>query len=889
MLPTSSQPAADHSIERLRKSVLELLETEYAYIRHLETICEHYMSPLEGLAYLNIPDLKHLRQVIAELISFQRDFFDKLIKSIAAANARSPIETGASGLAADVCGATATAAATKSTVGPTTMAPPVGCYSASGSKEQLTTATTAAETTAKLSQQDEFEELNKIVKQLELFNSIELFKPSLSALSKVFQSESERFKLYASYCSAYARFQKLLHPKRQHQSAGALGYGQAAGSAGGAGGSSGSASMAGQATPGSTVILSLPSALDTFTSAHNTVPISSLLAAGTKQTGGSGGVGGHLQTHREFLMRPLSSFMASHQAAASSAAEATQFSAQLRQLGEFLGSLDSSSSSASLSLAKSSSASELCQAGAAAAAAATDSKQSKQSAVATATAAAKAQAQQQQGPFQKSVHQQNFESYLIKPIQRIVKYPMLLNSITISAAQVFALAAANSSQQQPAMNEESNNIDDNGNRPTARLDDGGLLLELQAAVEQMESITSHVNDAQRIYDDYGLLFDQIERLYLERQAELACSTAKSAAAATATAAAIPLLGSAHQPPISLSIDQLLYFGSVDWLNVQEFTSTKQLKKGINNLSQLLFVFTSCVVFICKERIRTTTTSTPLSLLAASSQQQQQASSKRRGLSAAGSHIAGFVSANNSSHHHHHGPNNLLATNSSTTNSGPTPGGHNLLGQQTPQTSSNTKASSNLDNKKFLSSHQQEHCQEVIRYQTLIPVSEVQVRSVPAGAATRSSAEVAAAATANSNDCFQWELFRCSSVNSNSNLLAKSSVAGAPSSKAGGGGGGSGSNSSKGGVGKVYLLSCSTNEARSTFLRKTRFTIRESVRNMSLPLARSPSSKSLTPKKFSSPSSGTNTNSSCSHSTSLSPVCCQKNHSNNKDNATIFVN
>lgn len=621
----TDRPKADlNCLERLRKSILELLETEYAYIRHLETITEHYMSPLEEMSYLNIAGLKQLNQIVANLIAFQRSFFDKLIKSISTSCLYNIIKLG----------------------------------------------------------DNEFDDLNDIMKHLDLFKTPEEFEPILKSIAKTFLDEAEKFKVYSAYCSAYSRLQKLLHPK------GAFGSYQSSSST------------------------SVPNTLDTFLASNSFNVSTTINKSSTLQ-------------HRDFL-KPLGSFI-SH-----NLNSGHDSGSQLKQLSEFLSHLDSSSSSAtSISLPRSSEASVLDQANQGAENGYRRSLTNK-SVIAT---------------FQKSVHQQNFESYLIKPIQRIVKYPMLLNSITVSA--------------QAYLDKKSK-----------------IHVDLKNAVKHMESVTSHVNDTQKIDDEYGLIFLHIERQFLEHRVDQVSKQNTGNHHGP------------HQPAISLTVEQLLYFNEVNWLNINEFTS--KVKKGMN-LTQVLFVFNSCVVFICKEQVKS-------------------GSSKKK-LSQPASNIT----------------NNFYSSITNSTSSQHQTNGTSLT--------SSTKLA-------FQKALNNENCNEIIRYQSVIPVSEVQVRSVPTSSDS----------TKTEPKDYQWELFRCSSVNSNSNLLTKSNNRNSTS-------------------GKIYLLASPTNELRNAFLRKIRFIIRESVRNMSLPIARSPSSKSLTPKKLSSPSSGDgNTNSTCSHSTSLSPVC-----------------
>lgn len=617
-----------NSIERLKKSIIEVIETEYAYIKHLETIIEHYMNPLEEIGYLDIPDLRHLNRIILHLNEFQKDFFGRLKQSIL-------------------------------------------CYDYINS--------------------DEIEDINRIIQQLDSLKTIQEFIPILRSLAKVFYDEAERFKVYTIYCATYSNLQKLLHPKRGQLNSSRL---------------------------HAHSISTIPNCLDTF-HPSNVISISNNM-----NTSGN---------HKEFL-KPLGSFITNNISISNN-----DSSSQLKQLNEFLSNLDSSSSSASISLQKTSSTSS-------------STLQQEQNRIGDNNQ--KLKNSTTNNTFQKCVHQQNFESYLIKPIQRIVKYPMLLNSITLSA-QAF-------------------NIDDNNNNNDEK---DNLIKDLQNAVKQMELTASFVNDNQRVHDEYGIIFEHIEKQYFDQQAELSSRLNSP-----------PPMTGPHQPMISLSIEQLLYFGTVDWLNVGEFTT--KLKKG-TNLTQILFVFNSCVVFICKEQVKSSKKKLSTTTLSQS---------------------------------------NLTSNNHTTITS------HN-------SNNNNFRNFNKYDLDSFNSGG-------LIRYQSLIPVSEVLVRSMPITKSENNSKQATITG-------YQWELFRCSSVNSNSSLFTKQT-------------------NKRNSDGKVYyLLSSPTNEIRSAFLRKIRYIIRESVQNMSLPLARSPSSKSLTPKKLSSPNTTTNTNttsSSCSQSTSLSPKC-----------------
>nr|XP_028582841.1 T-lymphoma invasion and metastasis-inducing protein 1 isoform X2 [Podarcis muralis] len=71
-------------------------------------------------------------------------------------------------------------------------------------------------------------------------------------------------------------------------------------------------------------------------------------------------------------------------------------------------------------------------------------------------------------------HSSTLESYLIKPIQRILKYPLLLK-------ELFALTDADSEEH----------------------------YHLDVAIKTMNKVASHINEMQKIHEEYGAVFDQL--------------------------------------------------------------------------------------------------------------------------------------------------------------------------------------------------------------------------------------------------------------------------------------------------------------------------------------------------------------------------------------------
>nr|XP_045620271.1 protein still life, isoform SIF type 1-like isoform X2 [Procambarus clarkii] len=253
-------------------------------------------------------------------------------------------------------------------------------------------------------------------------------------------------------------------------------------------------------------------------------------------------------------------------------------------------------------------------------------------------------------------HSATLESYLIKPIQRILKYPLLLQ-------QLKALTTPGSDEHR----------------------------HLVEALKVMEKVAEHINEMQRIHEEYGAIFD-----HLFRQHQKSCKQEPR------------ISRDPHLPqPVDLSPGDLLYYGGVEWLNISDFLG--KIKKGLE-LHAMCFVFKTAVVFLCKERLR-----------------------QKKKLMVSG------------------------------------------VGAQGKNSSSEV---------------------EIIRYQVLIPVTEVQVR---------------ASSMKDMDSHFLWEL-----IHLKSQLQRRSE--------------------------KVYHLSNSTSEFRNAFLKTIRQIIRESVRNMNIP-ANKPSSSS----------------------------------------------
>ncbi|XP_039600848.1 T-lymphoma invasion and metastasis-inducing protein 1-like isoform X4 [Polypterus senegalus] len=132
----------------------------------------------------------------------------------------------------------------------------------------------------------------------------------------------------------------------------------------------------------------------------------------------------------------------------------------------------------------------------------------------------------------KQQHSATLESYLIKPIQRILKYPLLLK-------ELYSLTDPESEEH----------------------------YHLDVAMKAMNKVASHINEMQKIHEEYGAVFDQLIAEQTGEKKEVA----------------------------DLSMGDLLLHTTVVWLNPP--TSFGKWKK---DPELAVFVFKTAVVFIYKD-------------------------------------------------------------------------------------------------------------------------------------------------------------------------------------------------------------------------------------------------------------------------------------------------
>ncbi|XP_061916984.1 rho guanine nucleotide exchange factor TIAM1-like [Entelurus aequoreus] len=132
----------------------------------------------------------------------------------------------------------------------------------------------------------------------------------------------------------------------------------------------------------------------------------------------------------------------------------------------------------------------------------------------------------------KQQHSSTLESYLIKPIQRVLKYPLLLK-------ELYSLTDPDSEEH----------------------------YHLDVAMKAMNKVASHINEMQKIHEEFGAVFDQL----ITEQ-----STDKKEVA-------------------DLSMGDLLLHTCVSWIN-----PPASLGKWKKEPPVATFVFKTAVVFVCKD-------------------------------------------------------------------------------------------------------------------------------------------------------------------------------------------------------------------------------------------------------------------------------------------------
>ncbi|XP_034050782.1 T-lymphoma invasion and metastasis-inducing protein 2 isoform X2 [Thalassophryne amazonica] len=132
-------------------------------------------------------------------------------------------------------------------------------------------------------------------------------------------------------------------------------------------------------------------------------------------------------------------------------------------------------------------------------------------------------------------HSSTLESYLIKPVQRVLKYPLLLRELV-------SLTDGDSEEH----------------------------YHLTEALKAMEKVASHINEMQKIYEDYGAVFDQLVAEQTGHKKEVT----------------------------EISMGEFLMHSAVVWLNPHP--SLGRMRK---DPEMTVFVFKKAVILVCRENAK----------------------------------------------------------------------------------------------------------------------------------------------------------------------------------------------------------------------------------------------------------------------------------------------
>ncbi|CAF3588971.1 unnamed protein product [Adineta steineri] len=138
-------------------------------------------------------------------------------------------------------------------------------------------------------------------------------------------------------------------------------------------------------------------------------------------------------------------------------------------------------------------------------------------------------------------HSSSFESYLIKPVQRILKYPLLLQQMSIYS------------------NENENDSNDSKE-----------IIKLKQAITMMNDIGEYMNGMQQLYEDFGQSFESITKTYSEE----------------------------HNKSIQLNLPELYAYSELDWLNIHLFV----LGKNYQRLKTYCFIFRNGCILLVREQL-----------------------------------------------------------------------------------------------------------------------------------------------------------------------------------------------------------------------------------------------------------------------------------------------
>ena len=100
-------------------------------------------------------------------------------------------------------------------------------------------------------------------------------------------------------------------------------------------------------------------------------------------------------------------------------------------------------------------------------------------------------------------HSRSLESFLIKPIQRVLKYPLILREIKTIVGGGSSTPSASTTSASGTSVAGSDQSECTNVAMAAEFEG------LSSALRAMENVAEHINDMKRIHEQYGPVFEQL--------------------------------------------------------------------------------------------------------------------------------------------------------------------------------------------------------------------------------------------------------------------------------------------------------------------------------------------------------------------------------------------
>ncbi|XP_075261524.1 uncharacterized protein LOC142353189 isoform X4 [Convolutriloba macropyga] len=158
-------------------------------------------------------------------------------------------------------------------------------------------------------------------------------------------------------------------------------------------------------------------------------------------------------------------------------------------------------------------------------------------------------------------HSRSLESFLIKPIQRVLKYPLILREIKTIVGGGSSTPSASTTSASGTSVAGSDQSECTNVAMAAEFEG------LSSALRAMENVAEHINDMKRIHEQYGPVFEQ---LISEQETKYI-----------------------HELPM----DELLMYGSACWANCPDELVPRKLRNNNAEIDVMIFVFKRAVIIL----------------------------------------------------------------------------------------------------------------------------------------------------------------------------------------------------------------------------------------------------------------------------------------------------